>query len=161
VLLQAKWVQRILFLETVAGVPGMVAGMLRHLHSLRLMRRDQGWIHTLLEEAENERMHLLTFMELKQPGPLFRAAVLGAQGVFFNLYFLAYLIYPKACHAFVGYLEEEAVRTYTHCLKDIDEGKVWKSGSPPPIAIKYWGLPENATMRDLILVVRADEACHR
>lgn len=37
-------------------------------------------IHTLLEEAENERMHLLTFMQLRQPGILFRAAVLGGQG---------------------------------------------------------------------------------
>lgn len=26
-----------------AGVPGMVSGMLRHLHSLRTMRRDKGW----------------------------------------------------------------------------------------------------------------------
>lgn len=38
-----------------------------------------GWIHTLLEEAENERMHLLTFMHLKQPGILFRLAVLFTQ----------------------------------------------------------------------------------
>jgi hypothetical protein len=32
---EAKWIQRFLFLETVAGVPGMCAGMLRHLKSLR------------------------------------------------------------------------------------------------------------------------------
>ncbi len=31
----------------------MVGGMLRHLRSLRTMSRDHGWIHTLLEEAEN------------------------------------------------------------------------------------------------------------
>ncbi len=71
---------RMCFLETVAGVPGMVAAMLRHLRSLRTMRRDNGWIHTLLEEAENERMHLLTFLQLRQPGPLFRGAVLVTQG---------------------------------------------------------------------------------
>ncbi|KAF0713188.1 hypothetical protein As57867_004453, partial [Aphanomyces stellatus] len=82
------WIHRCLFLETVAGVPGMVAGMSRHLRSLRTMQRDQGWIHTLLEEAENERMHLLIFMTLKQPGPLFRLLVLGGQGVFFNMFFL-------------------------------------------------------------------------
>ena len=35
--------QRTIFLETVAGVPGMVAGMLRHLQSLRAFRRDNGW----------------------------------------------------------------------------------------------------------------------
>lgn len=40
--------RRIIFLETVAGVPGMVAAMTRHLQSLRRMRRDHGWIHTLL-----------------------------------------------------------------------------------------------------------------
>ena len=36
-------------------------------------------MHTLLEEAENERMHLLTFLALKQPGPLFRGLVLLGQ----------------------------------------------------------------------------------
>jgi hypothetical protein len=70
-----------IFLETVAGVPGMVASMVRHMQSLRLMRRDGGWIHTLLAEAENERMHLLTFLTLKEPGPFMRAAVLITQGV--------------------------------------------------------------------------------
>jgi hypothetical protein len=50
---EGKWLTRIVFLETVAGVPGMVAGMIRHLHSLRLMRRDYGWIHTLLEEVRS------------------------------------------------------------------------------------------------------------
>ena len=39
---ETKWLQRFIFLETVAGVPGMVAAMIRHLHSLRLMRRDMG-----------------------------------------------------------------------------------------------------------------------
>ena len=55
---------QVVFLETVAGVPGMAAGMIRHLHSLRRMERDHGWIHTLLEEAENERKFLfLVFSE--------------------------------------------------------------------------------------------------
>ena len=30
-------------------------------------------------QAENERMHLLTFLALKQPGPLFRGMVLVGQ----------------------------------------------------------------------------------
>ena len=50
-----QWLMRILFLETLAGVPGFTAAMIRHLRSLRIMRRDGGWIHMLLEEAENER----------------------------------------------------------------------------------------------------------
>lgn len=157
---QAKWLQRIIFLETVAGVPGMVAGMLRHMRSLRTMKRDNGWINTLLEESENERMHLLTFMELRQPGLMFRSMVLLAQGVFFNLFFLGYIVNPKICHAFVGYLEEEAVKTYTHLLQEIDEGKVWVDTPAPPIAINYWKMAPDANMRDLVLAVRADEACH-
>ncbi|KAF7985502.1 hypothetical protein HWV62_3707 [Athelia sp. TMB] len=81
ILNEHQWLQRILFLETVAGVPGMVAATLRHLTSLRRMRRDSGWIHTLLEEAENERMHLMTFMTLREPSIFFRALVLGAQDI--------------------------------------------------------------------------------
>lgn len=63
---EAHWLRRVIFLETVAGVPGMVAAMLRHMASLRNMEPDNGWIHTLLEEAENERMHLLTFIEIQK-----------------------------------------------------------------------------------------------
>jgi len=76
---ELQWLRRTIFLETVAGVPGMVGGMLRHLRSLRIMVADKGWIATLLEEAENERMHLLTFLELRKPDWKFRAAVLLAQ----------------------------------------------------------------------------------
>ena len=52
----AAWLQRIIFLETVAAIPGMVGGAVRHLQSLRLMRRDNGWIHTLLEEVCEARL---------------------------------------------------------------------------------------------------------
>lgn len=157
-----KWLTRILFLETIAGVPGFVAGMLRHMRSLRTMQRDHGWIHTLLEEAENERMHLLTFLELKKPGPFMRTLVLLGQGVFFNAYLLAYILSPKTCHAFVGYLEEEAVKTYTHCVNSLDAGEIeeWSKMQAPEIAKSYWRLKDDATMRDVILNVRADEACH-
>lgn len=157
-----KWLTRIVFLETVAGVPGMMGAMIRHLHSLRLMRRDHGWIHTLLEEAENERMHLLTFLQMKQPGMIMRGLVLATQGIFCNLFFLCYLISPTYCHRMVGYLEEEAVKTYTHLLSDLDAGKVpeWTGAPAPEIAIKYWRLEADATIRDLVLAVRADEACH-
>jgi len=158
-----KWLQRMIFLETVAGVPGIVGGMVRHLRSLRLMVRDRGWIHTLLEEAENERMHLLTFMRIRKPSGLFRMNVLLAQGLFCNLYFMFYLFAPKYCHAFVGYLEEEAVKTYTHALEDIDSGTgrlPWATKAAPEIAKHYWRLRDDATMRDVILAVRADEACH-
>ncbi|TDL23185.1 AOX, alternative oxidase mitochondrial precursor [Rickenella mellea] len=157
------WLNRILFLETVAGVPGMVAATARHLRSLRLMRRDSGWIHTLLEEAENERMHLMTFMTLKKPSILFRGMVLGAQGIFYNMFFFSYLLSPRTCHRFVGYLEEEAVLTYTRCIEEIESGKLpeWSTLPAPEIAKDYWRLAPDAKLLDVIYAVRSDESTHR
>lgn len=125
---------------------------------------DESRIETLLEEAFNERMHLLTFLKLAEPGLFMRLMVLGAQGVFFNGFFISYLLSPRICHRFVGYLEEEAVITYTRAIKDIETGKLpdWTNKQAPEIAIQYWKMPENnRTMKDLLLYVRADEAKHR
>ena len=154
---------RIVFLETVAGVPGSIAAVIRHLASLRRMQRDGGWIHTLLEEAENERMHLLTALQLKQPSYAFKAAVFVTQGIFFNFFFAAYLVSPRFCHRLVGYLEEEAVKTYTHMLETIERGDLaeWKTTPAPLIAKDYWKLKDDATMHDVIKVIRADESHHR
>ena len=91
---EKDWMLRIIFLETVAGVPGMVGGMLRHLKSLRKLEKEGRWIETLLEEAENERMHLMTFMAIKKPRIMTRLMIVGAQGVFCNAFFFAYLLYP-------------------------------------------------------------------
>lgn len=161
---ERDWLIRFIFLESIAGVPGMVGGMLRHLRSLRRMKRDNGWIETLLEESFNERMHLLTFLKLMEPGWFMRIMVLGAQGVFFNGFVLSYLISPRICHRFVGYLEEEAVITYTRAIDEINAGELpgWDSITAPEIAIEYWKMPEGRrTMRDLIMYIRADEAKHR
>lgn len=151
-------------MESVAGVPGAVGGIIRHLHSLRRMKRDNGWIETLWEESYNERMHLLTFLKMGEPGPFMRFMVLGAQGVFFNAFFLAYLFSPRTCHRFVGYLEEEAIITYTRQLEDLDAGKLpkWENLAAPDIAVGYWNMPEgNRSMRDLLMYIRADESKHR
>jgi len=160
VLFQKRYIHRALVLETVAGVPGMVAGMWRHLTSLRKFRKDNGWILTLLEEAENERMHLLVWMTVCQPNFFERVLVLLAQGVFWNLFFVLYVLSPRTAHRFVGYLEEEAVISYTHFLADIDNGII-PNAPAPQIAINYWKMDKNATLRDVVLVVRADEAIHR
>lgn len=109
-------------------------------------------------------MHLLTFLKLAEPGWFMRMMVLGAQGVFFNGFFLSYLISPRICHRFVGYLEEEAVITYTRAIQDIEAGKLpgWENMEAPNIAISYWKMPEGQrSMKDLLLYVRADEAKHR
>ena len=121
-------------------------------------------IETLLEEAYNERMHLLTFLTMAEPGLFMKIMVLGAQGVFFNGMFIAYMFSPRTCHRFVGYLEEEAVRTYTYAIQDIEEGRLpqWNDLEAPEIAIRYWQMPEGRRkMRDLLLYIRADEAKHR
>uniref|UniRef100_A0A453CUJ1 Ubiquinol oxidase n=1 Tax=Aegilops tauschii subsp. strangulata TaxID=200361 RepID=A0A453CUJ1_AEGTS len=89
-----------------------------------------------------------------------RALVIAVQGVFFNAYFFGYLISPKFAHRVVGYLEEEAVHSYTEFLKDLDDGKI-DNVPAPAIAIDYWRLPANATLKDVVTVVRADEAHHR
>lgn len=99
---EKRYLTRNIFLESVAGVPGMVAAMLRHLHSMRRMKRDNGWIETLLEESYNERMHLLIFLKMGEPGWFMRLAVLGAQGTFFNALFISYLLSPKTVHRFVS-----------------------------------------------------------
>ncbi|TKY85888.1 hypothetical protein EX895_005429 [Sporisorium graminicola] len=157
------WLNRIIFLETIAGVPGMVAASCRHLQSLRLMKRDKGWIHTMLEDAENERMHLLTFMAVAKPGWIARTFALLAQGVFYNFFFVFYLISPKVAHRFVGVLEEEAVLTYSYILEDLKEGRLpeWENVPAPEIAKQYWQLGDQAMLVDVIRAVRADEATHR
>ncbi len=155
-----RYGHRAVVLETVAAVPGMVGGLLQHLRAIRRMRDDQGWIKELLDEAENERMHLMTFIQVAQPTLFERGLIMIAQAIFYNFYFFLYLFAPKTAHRVIGYFEEEAVTSYTHYLREIDEGRL-DNGPAPQIAIDYWGLPANARLRDVILVVREDEAGHR
>ncbi len=160
VFFSGRYGHRAVVLETVAAVPGMVGGALQHLRSLRRMEQDNGWIHTLLEEAENERMHLLTFIHIAKPSWFERLIIIIAQGVFYNLFFLLYLCSSRVAHRIVGYLEEEAVYSYTEYLNGVDDG-TYENIPAPQIAIDYWQLPADARLRDVILVVRDDEAGHR
>lgn len=155
-----RYGHRAVILETVAAVPGMVGGMLQHLKSLRRFQDDRGWIKTLLDEAENERMHLMTFIHVAKPNWLERALIILAQGIFFNGFFVFYVLWPRVAHRFVGYLEEEAVFSYTEYLADIDAGRA-ENVPAPPIAIDYWKLAPDARLRDVVIAVRLDEAGHR
>jgi ubiquinol oxidase len=155
-----RYGHRAVVLETVAAVPGMVGATITHLHALRRMQDDKGWIRTLMDEAENERMHLMTFIEVAQPTWYERAVIIGAQWVFYCFFFALYLISQRTAHRVVGYFEEEAVISYTHYLAEIDEGRS-PNVPAPAIARRYWNLPADATLRDVVLVVRADEAHHR
>ena len=155
-----RYGHRAVVLETVAAVPGMVAGALQHLRALRRMESDEGWIRVLLDEAENERMHLMTFIVIAQPSRLERLLIVLAQGVFYNLFFLLYLLSPKSAHRMVGYLEEEAVYSYTEYLAGVDRG-TYANVPAPQVALDYWQLPPGSLLRDVIVVIRADEARHR
>jgi len=155
-----KYTHHAVVLETVAAVPGMIAAFGRHLRSLRKMERDHGWIGKLLEEAENERMHLLTWMQLVHPTFFERIVVIFAQFIYTPFYAALYILSPKTAHRFVGYLEEVACHEYTEFLKAIDNGHI-PNVEAPEIAKKYWNLAPDARLRDVVLVVRGDEAMHR
>lgn len=155
-----RYGHRAVVLETVAAVPGMVGGLLQHLKVLRHIRDDRGFVRELLDEAENERMHLMTFVHIAKPTLAERVVIMVTQAVFYNFYFWLYLFTPKTAHRVVGYFEEEAVASYTQYLTQIDRGH-HSNVLAPKIAIDYWNLPPDATLRDVVLAVRADEAGHR
>ena len=155
-----RYGHRAVVLETVAGVPGMVAGMWNHLRSLRKMRPDdRGWIRQLLEEAENERMHLMIFIQIAKPNWFERWMIILAQALFWHFYLVLYIFFPACAHRMVGYFEEQAVISYPDYLKQIDNGRA-KNISAPKIAIDYYGLRKTATLRDVVLAVRQDERGH-
>ncbi|HEY5850447.1 MAG TPA: alternative oxidase [Lysobacter sp.] len=155
-----RYGNRAIVLETVAAVPGMVGGALLHLRCLRWMQHDEGWIRTLLDEADNERMHLMTFMEIARPSWFERMMVLLAQALFLTFYLMLYLLSSRTAHRLVGYFEEEAVVSYTLYLEEIEAGRI-DNVPAPQIAIEYWKLPADARLRDVVIAVRQDEAGHR
>ena len=107
-------------------------------------------------------MHLMTWMAISQPKLWERTLIAVVQGVFYNCFFALYLASPRTAHRMVGYLEEEAIVSYTSFLNEIDNGHIENTNKIPDLAIDYWNLDRNtATLRDVVLAVRADEATHR
>tara|TARA_B100001113_G_scaffold111216_1_gene90298 strand:+ start:6933 stop:7562 length:630 start_codon:yes stop_codon:yes gene_type:complete len=155
-----RYGHRAVVLETIAGVPGMVAGMLIHLRSLRKMQTGYGpQIREMLAEAENERMHLMFFIEIAKPNVFERFLVIAAQAIFMAFYTFMYIFFPKTSHRMIGYFEDEAVKSYTEYLSLVKSGKVMNIRAPK-IAIEYYNLKKDARLSDLIISVRADEMHH-
>lgn len=155
-----RYGHRAVVLETVAGVPGMVAGVWMHFKSLRAMKAGYGeQIREMLDEAENERMHLMFFIEIAKPNSIERFVVLSAQVVFGLFYLFMYVFFTKTAHRMIGYFEDEAVRSYTEYLELVEAGKV-ENTPAPHIAINYYKLGSDAKLSDLIRCVRADEQHH-
>ena len=155
-----RYGHRAVILETVAAVPGMVAGMLNHLKSLRKMQEDRGWIKILLDEAENERMHLMTFIQIAQPSKFERILVIFAQFIFIFFYSILYIFFPRTAHRLTGYFEEEAVISYTEYLSLVENGTI-ENIPAPQLAIDYWNLDTYAKLSDVIIAIRKDEMHHR
>jgi ubiquinol oxidase len=102
----------------------------------------------------------MTFIEIARPTRFERLLVILAQGVFYNGFFLLYLLSPRTAHRVVGYFEEEAVISYTEYLEEVLSGRQ-ENVPAPGRAIAYWNLPADARLSDVIIAVRADEAGHR
>ncbi len=155
-----RYGHRAVVLETVAGVPGMVAGVWMHFKSLRVMKAGYGQqIREMLAEAENERMHLMFFIEIAKPNYFERFIVLFAQVIFGLFYLFMYIFFTRTAHRMIGYFEDEAVKSYTEYLELVESGKV-ENIQAPKLAINYYKLGTDAKLSDLIRCVRADEEHH-
>jgi len=155
-----RYGHRAVVLETIAGVPGMVAGMWMHFKSLRSMKVGYGkHIREMLAEAENERMHLMFFIEIAQPNIFERSLVLFSQFLFGAFYFFMYVFFTKTAHRMIGFFEDEAVKSYSEYLKMIENGEI-ENVKAPQIAIEYYNLKSNARLIDLVKCVKADEEHH-
>ena len=155
-----RYGHRAVVLETIAGVPGMVAGMWMHFKSLRSMKAGYGkHIREMLAEAENERMHLMFFIEIAKPNIFERSLVLFSQFLFGAFYFFMYVFFTKTAHRMIGFFEDEAVKSYTEYLKMIEDDEI-ENVKAPQIAIEYYDLKSNARLIDLVKCVKADEEHH-
>ena len=83
-----------------------------------------------------------------------------AQFIFIFTYGIIYLISQRTAHRIVGYFEEEAVISYTEYLDELEAGTI-EDQPAPEIAINYWNLPLHSTLKDVVKVIRDDEAGHR
>lgn len=159
-LFKKRYGHRAVVLETIAAVPGMVGGAFQHLKSLRLIRDDRGWIKALLDEAENERMHLLIYSEIAKPTWFERALIMIVQVLFYIVYFTLYLLSPRTAHRVVGYFEEEAIHSYEIYLSLVHDG-THANIDATPLAKSYWKLADGAKLTDMIEATILDEMLHR
>lgn len=155
-----RYGDRVIVMETIAAVLPMVAATLLHLKCLRRMIDDRGWVRTFMDEAENQRAHLMSFVAIQRPGWFERLVILLSQGFFYNAYFLLHLVSAYTAHRMIGYLAEWSVGGYSRLLERIESGM--RADDPAPaVAIAYWNLPADARLSDMVIAMREDEAIHR
>jgi ubiquinol oxidase len=159
-LFRERYGHRAIVLETIASVPGMIGGTLQHLKSLRFIRDDKGWIKALLDEAENERIHLLVYSEIARPTAFERFLIIAVQIFFCIVYFTLYFISPRTAHRVVGYFEEEAIHSYETYLSLVQQG-VHENIPATALGKSYWNLQDDARLTDMIEATILDEMTHR
>lgn len=160
ILFGRRYGDRVITMETVAAMPAMVAATQLHLKCLRRMIDDRGWVRTFMDEAERQRMHLMSFAALSRPRGWERFLIVFSQVIFYNGYFLLYLISPRTAHRLAGYASEQAVTGYSRYLERIEaDGQASQPASEAAIA--YWNLTPDACVRDMVIAIREDEAIHR
>jgi ubiquinol oxidase len=114
----------------------------------------------MLAEAENERKHLMFFMEVIQPWFIERVIIILAQFIFWHYYLVMFVLFPRTAHRMTGYFEQEAVQSYTNYLELIESGEI-EDVPAPQIAIDYYSeLHEFSKLSDMIKCVRNDEMHH-
>jgi ubiquinol oxidase len=101
----------------------------------------------------------MIFIEIAKPNWFERLIILSAQFVFWHFYFVLYVFFPGTAHRMVGYFEDQAVISYTQYLEQIDAGRITNIPAPN-IAKDYYNLHYDATLRDVVIAVRADEQGH-
>jgi ubiquinol oxidase len=155
-----RYGDRVVVFETIAAVPPMVAATLLHLKCLRRMLDDRGWVRAFMDEAENQRAHLMSFVAVAHPRTWERLLIAISQGFFYNAYFLLHLISARTAHRFAGYLAEQSVTGYSRYLDRLESG-IETNVQAPEAAIAYWNLAPDARLSDMVMAMREDEAIHR
>ncbi len=155
-----RYGDQVIVLETIAAVPAMVAASLLHLKCLRQLIDDRGWVRTFMDEAENQRAHLMAFVAIARPSWGERLLIVLGQGIFYNTYFLLSLVSARTAHRLAGYLAERSVQGYSAYLARIESGEL-ENRAAPENAVAYWNLPPGAQVSDMIIAMREDEAIHR
>eukprot|EP00887_Chlorella_sp_A99_P000819 scaffold5.g819.t1 len=155
----ATW--RMLFFCAAGQAGGAVAALANHASSVLRNRPDNGWVHTCLANAECARVHGGILAMAARPSLPMRVLGLALQVALFFQFLPIYLLSPSVFHAYCGYRAEEQMFNYSQALKLIDTGRFrrWRGAHAPPLALSYYGLAPEASLRDALLRMRADEAC--
>lgn len=152
---------RALVIETVASIPGMVGAFFTHMRCLRKrIKYDENKIQNLLNEAANERVHFLVFLEIVKPSWMDKVAIYLGQFFFGCGFFVLYFCSVKTAHRMIGYFEEEAVKSYLTYLQAIEQKEI-DNVAAPDLAQSYWKLPSDAKLSDVIISIIKDEIKHR